>query len=72
MEEVLRSIDIKMNIIISLLLGLQNTNNEEIPEVKIIKKFHDLKLSNEQIAEILNKTPTQISKQLYKAKKRKI
>ena len=68
MEIDLSKIEAKMNVIIALLL--KANMNDDLPEVEIIKMLKQIGLENEDIAKILNKTTTQISKQLYKAKKR--
>ena len=69
MEIDLTKIENKMNVIIGLLV--KNQLDNDTPEVETIYMLNRLGLDNESIAKILNKTTTQISKQLYKAKKRK-
>jgi hypothetical protein len=68
MEQILNSIDLKMKVIISLLVDLLN-QKDDIQERDIIKKLHDLKINNIEIADILNKTPKQIADQVYKSKR---
>ncbi len=65
----LKSIEAKLNVIIALLLENQIENKK--PEVETIHMLKKLGLENTDIALLLDKNTRQITKQLYKAKKRK-
>lgn len=64
----LKSIEAKLNVIIALLLEKQSENKK--PEVETIHMLKKLGLENSDIAILLDKNTRQITKQLYKAKKR--
>lgn len=70
MEELLQSIDSKMNVIIGLLLE-RNISENNIPEKELIKKLSGFGLNNKELAKIFGKTSKQVSDQIYKAKKKK-
>lgn len=71
MEQLLESINKKMNVIIALLLEKQSSQNVAVPEVEVIKQLNDWGLDSSEIGMILRKTTKQISDQLYKYNKRR-
>ncbi len=71
MEELLKSIDAKMNVLVALLLNQTKINSDDMPEKDKIKLLSDVGLNNKEIAKIFNKTAQQISDQIYKANKKK-
>lgn len=68
-QKVFESINRKMNVLISLMMLLQS-DNEFTTDVDKISKLKEWGLENEEIGQLLGKTTIQISKQLYKSKKR--
>ena len=71
MEEILKSIDNKMNAIITLLLNQSKFKQDEMLERDKIKILSDVGLSNQELAKLFSKTAQQVSDQIYKAKKSK-
>lgn len=72
MEEknsLLENINRKLNVIISLLM-LQQKDGVFDTDVVKISKLKDWGIDNEEIGKIVGKTTIQVSKQLYKSKKR--
>jgi len=70
MEEILKSIDNKMNAIITLLFNQAKFQNPDILERDKIKILSDAGLNNQELARLFGKTPQQISDQLYNAKRK--
>ncbi len=72
MEELLIQINKKLNVLIGLLLEIHNSSEEKPKAEKdIIKKLSDLGMTNKDIGLLLSKNANQISKQLYKAKRKR-
>ena len=71
MEELLTSIDTKMNVIMMLLVNPEAFKDDSVAERDKIKLLSDAGLDNTVLAIMFNKTSKQISDQIYKAKKRK-
>lgn len=72
MEEQLKTINEKLNAIVTIFLDIAYSNNKESNTEQFkIKKLKDSGMSNETISIIFNKTPDAISKLYYKANKSK-
>jgi len=71
MEEILQSINVKMNVIISLLLASQKPEDKKITDSEIIKKFIDAGLNNADVGQILGKSAKQVRDLLYLYNKKK-
>lgn len=69
-DELLSSINRKMNVLISLLMATEGENNFD-KEINKISKLKEAGLENFEIGEILNKKSGQISDQLYNLKRKK-
>lgn len=67
--QILESINRKMNVIISLLMLTQKDNGFNA-DVEKISKLKEWGLTNDEIGQIMNRSATQVSKQVYKSKKR--
>ena len=68
-DEILKSINRKMTVLIALLVATEEEKNFD-KEIKKINKLKEWGLENFEIAEILSKTPGQISDQLYNVKRK--
>lgn len=69
-QKTLEEISRKMNAIISLLI-LEYEEDKLSTEVEKVAKLSECGLTNDEVAQILGKTSRQVSKLLYKSKKRR-
>lgn len=68
-SEIQNDIKIRLNILIWLLIDLLKRDNEKIPLSALSNRLKSFGLGNEEIAVLIERTPKQVAKIVYEAKR---